>query len=458
MLTCAQFDAHLTQACGQNRSARLKLIDEYDNVRRRDGISVADNYLKNKVAVAGAIRKIIETIKRLKDESAVEKLDSLLIDNNEEEIILISKLLCSKKIEDAIQDQELDENKIREIATSSKTKRDPTKPLRVRADLRKLMKQGVTTINLALRVVGKNGSQITTDYELRQRNIEKKQHINYGKRTFLNNGENKFSLIQMMMSAQKRKKAEIVTILKGLELHAKNSGLTWIFITLTAPPKMHPGSIYWDGTMPNDTNKWLGNAFKRALARLRTKKIYLSGFRVVHPHDDSCPHWHLLIFTNQSDIQIIEEKFRFQPEWKSSVGLKIEVNNGQTSASGYCLNSVINTVSSVEELTGDLANYDVWKSKFVIRSFSWFGLPKIKLWRDFRSLKMCPTEPLLAKLWQACNAGDGKSFIELSGGINIMQKDRPILSQTISQKSTKTIRFTIKNSGKYFDFILNKYK
>ncbi|WP_190274074.1 replication endonuclease [Gallionella capsiferriformans] len=249
---------------------------------------------------------------------------------------------------------------------------------------------------------------------------------------------------------------------KGLENYAKAEGLSWAFLTLTAPPQMHPnptaGKNTWNGTTPDQAHAWISQAYKNAKERLRKKEIVLSGVRVVEPHQDGCPHWHLLVFAHPTEMQAIEASFRYQPEWKSEQGMKFVLDNGRATASTYLFKYVLKTINSVEKLEGELATVDSWRSTWGIRAFEFIGMPAQGMWRNLRATKECPTEPLVADMWRAANRGDACAFIGLNGGLNIKRRQRPVHTKIETTDNSKTIVFNLTDTGESIRIKSEKWK
>jgi len=65
------------------------------------------------------------------------------------------------------------------------------------------------------------------------------------------------------------------------------------------PPEFHPnpmnGPSVWNDASPLQANSALFEAWKNVLQRLDREKISITGLRVVEPHQDAYPHWHVWI-------------------------------------------------------------------------------------------------------------------------------------------------------------------
>jgi hypothetical protein len=408
------------------------------------------------------IHRLTDAMVVLKDNAAVAKIKTVLLCGDDAQIIHVDSLLNKKKIRDAIRAQGMDESRIREL--SAAMYESPDEPRRhhcIRRRLRTKVKQAVATLNMTLGVIGKGGHNHVTPFELTLRNQQKVSWMKFGESVTLNRNGEEVSMLAVMKSSSKKKLAEIYALTKGLESYATEAGLSWAFMTLTAPPRMHPnpavGKNQWDGTNPDEAHAWIRDAYHRAEARLRKKGVVISGLRVVEPHKDGCPHWHALIFAHANDMATIDATFRQQVEWETERSLKFVLGNGCATAASYCFKYILTTVNSIETQSGEVGRIDAWRSTWGIRSFQWFGMPRVQLWRNLRAIKDCPTDALLAGLWRAAHRGDGHAFIGLSGGLNVKSRNRTVASKTTHCGQMKTISFNIRTTGECIKFDTEKW-
>lgn len=408
------------------------------------------------------IHRLASASAQLKDKAASDKIKSVMLNGDDAEIIRIESLLDDKKIKKAIRAQCMDEDRIRELASHYQDRDDPTRHLRVRKYLRREIKQSVAILNMTLGLIGRDGYNHITPHELDLRNQQKARWAQFGESITLNRGKEQVNMLTVMQAASIKKLAEVYTLVKGLESYAKAAGLSWAFITLTAPPRMHSnpsnGQNTWDGSTPAQAHEWIHQAFHRTESRLRKQNIIISGLRVVESHRDGCPHWHVLVFAHKNDMATIEATFRQQPEWKAEHGMKFIEGDGRATAASYCFKYILKTINSIEKLSGEVGAMDAWRSTWCIRGFQWIGMPRIQLWRDLRAVKECPADPLLAGLWRAAHRGDGHAFIGLAGGLNVKNKSRPVTSKTTGDTKTKRIEFILQDTGEAIRFDFAKWQ
>lgn len=413
--------------------------------------------------VVEQIYNLSNILQKIKDPAAADRISEIIHGGDDEQIKKVGAQLGSERIKKAVQMQTMDEEQICRIAQPYCTRKNPTGHLKARKHLRKEAKQGTALLNMNLGLVGHDGHHHATPHELKMRNDQKGRWRKFGESVTLQRGEEEISMLDVMKSAGEKKLAETLTLTKGLENYAKATGLTWAFITLTAPARMHPnpanGKSSWDGTTPDQAHNWIKDAAKRAVSRLLKKGIVISGLRVVESHLDGCPHWHLLVFAPPDQMPLIEAAYNFQPEWKSAPGMTFVLNDGTASAVSYIFKYITKTINSIEMIAGEAGFVDAWRSTWGIRAFAFFGMPPISLWRDFRAVKECPpTEPLIAEMWRAAHSGDGHAFIRLNGGLNVARKDRPVISRTTGDDKTKTIEFILQDTAESIRFDFMKWQ
>ena len=212
---------------------------------------------------------------------------------------------------------------------------------------------------------------------------------------------------------------ELMTRIRGAEEYADASGHVGLFVTLTCPSAMHAmtqGSggrpiknKRYDGkTTPRDAQMWLRAQWARARATLARAGVKLYGVRVAEPHHDGTPHWHALLWAeNTQAAATVEAVIRSQ--WLKEYGAesgalanRVNIKRMEAGgAAGYVAKYVAKSVghhalpdhqdnAQGELLTvdcGDVPGYrrvDAWASTWGIRQFQFVGLPPVTVWRELR--------------------------------------------------------------------------
>ncbi len=124
-------------------------------------------------------------------------------------------------------------------------------------------------------------------------------------------------VVDSSMSNPRLRRTELMVRLSGFEKIADELGHQGVFLTLTTPSKYHayhskpcqPNSKY-QNLSPLDGQRHLNILWQRARAKLKRNNIEIYGFRIVEPHHDGTPHWHLLLFSAQENISPLLDTLR----------------------------------------------------------------------------------------------------------------------------------------------------
>lgn len=99
---------------------------------------------------------------------------------------------------------------------------------------------------------------------------------------------------------------------------AQEKQLATGMLTLTLEPEWHPnpshGQNSWNGASPREAHQSLAQRWQAILRDLDRLNIGISGLRVVEPHKDGCPHWHVwLLYRPEAEQRILETVMRYFP-------------------------------------------------------------------------------------------------------------------------------------------------
>jgi hypothetical protein len=109
------------------------------------------------------------------------------------------------------------------------------------------------------------------------------------------------------------RRCELMVRMRGFEDIANEQGLAGEFYTITAPSRYHAvhskgGFVgQWNGCNPQDTQRYLCNVWAKCRAAISRAGIHIFGFRVVEPHHDGTPHWHMLLFMRPQDVDTVRD-------------------------------------------------------------------------------------------------------------------------------------------------------
>jgi hypothetical protein len=271
-------------------------------------------------------------------------------------------------------------------------------------------------------------------------------------------------LIARGMANPKNRRNELMCRVFGFETIANQLGHIADFMTLTCPSRMHarlsksgePNPKY-DGTTPAEAQRYLTKVWSRIRAKLKRDGIEIYGFRVAEPHQDGTPHWHLLVFSEESQIENIRAIFaHYALEENGNEQGALEhrftykpIDKTKGSAIGYIAKYVSKNIDgyAIEQDENGLDAKDsanrvtAWASTWGIRQFQQFGGVPVTLWRELRKVKISTPEGILTEAFEAADSGNWSRFLEVLGGPAPHRKDLPI--QLVKEESNEV--------GKYGD-------
>ena len=125
--------------------------------------------------------------------------------------------------------------------------------------------------------------------------------------------------VNASVSNKEVRRAELMARMRGFENMAIENGYVGEFLTVTAPSKYHSfkknrkkknkaySNKNYEGASPRDTQAYLCKQWAKARAKLARKNIEMFGFRVVEPHHDGTPHWHMLLFFKPEQVELARQ-------------------------------------------------------------------------------------------------------------------------------------------------------
>lgn len=224
------------------------------------------------------------------------------------------------------------------------------------------------------------------------------------------------------------RRGELMTRIRGFEEIAKDFGHVGFFVTLTAPSKYHavssvkgtanPRYVEAGSPTPRDAQRYLCGVWACIRSALDRAGIEMYGFRIAEPHHDGCPHWHLLLFVDPSQLRQAEGIFRHYAlaedgEEPGAQKNRIKIVNIEAgkggSAAGYIAKYVAKNIDghaldgqTVTEngktyvvLPDILGNEEIipaqrvslWAQTWGIRQFQQIGGAPVGVWRELRRVE-----------------------------------------------------------------------
>ncbi|MBL8498629.1 MAG: replication endonuclease, partial [Nitrosomonas sp.] len=175
----------------------------------------------------------------------------------------------------------------------------------------------IENISRNLGLVSRLRGTYASDYTIHVKRKQKERNREYLASTFVGNqnGET-FSLLNLAersVSNPAVRRAELMTRIRGFEMVAEHLGHVGEFYTLTTPSRMHAclhagaDNPRHDGTSILEAHQYLTHLWTLIRAEFDRKEIRPYGFRVVEPHHDGTPHWHLMLFMPEQHCQMVRK-------------------------------------------------------------------------------------------------------------------------------------------------------
>ena len=243
------------------------------------------------------------------------------------------------------------------------------------------------------------------------------------------------------------RRRELMTRMRGFEELAKLEGLAGDFYTLTAPSRYHSmqhngrRNNKYCGASPRETQQYLCKVWARTRAAWKRAGIRVFGFRVVEPHHDATPHWHLLLFMHPCDIDQARDIFCYHARREDSAELKgseamnrarfhVEpIDPAKGSATGYIAKYISKNIDGFaldgekddetgEDLKEMSLRVSAWASRWSIRQFQQIGGAPVTVYRELRRLgdRELVLHPELEIARQAANGGEWDNYVLAQGG------------------------------------------
>lgn len=251
------------------------------------------------------------------------------------------------------------------------------------------------------------------------------------------------------MANPKNRRNELMCRIHGFETIANELGHVGEFLTIPCPSKMHARQAKsnrpnpkFDGTPPNQAQRYLSQVWARIRAKLKRDNIEGYGFRVAEPHQDGTPHWHILLFADQRHIEPIRQIFQHyaldtdgdEEGAKQHRFTYKSIDKSKGSAIGYIAKYTSKNIDAhaidLDEagLNAKEPSHRViaWASTWGIRQFQQFGGVPVTIWRELRRNNQQTPQGILTHAFEAADKGDLAEFLKLQGGAAPLRKDFPI--------------------------------
>ncbi|MGR8981778.1 MAG: replication endonuclease [Gammaproteobacteria bacterium] len=307
--------------------------------------------------------------------------------------------------------------------------------------IRNLRLRTLEEIARNIELVSRCRSTYASDYVIKLKRQQKEKNRLYLESTFVSNenGES-YSLQELAdrsVSNPAIRRAELMVRIKGFEMVAGLLGHVGEFYTLTVPSRMHAclhngeSNPRYDGPSPQKAQEYLTHLWSLIRSELHRRKIQPYGFRVVEPHHDGTPHWHLLLFMPPEHRETVREVMRNyaladsgnEPGAQIHRFKAIAIDPSQGTATGYIAKYIAKNIDGYaleQDLYGNDAleaaeRITAWANTWGIRQFQQIGGPSVTVWRQLRKMEKNDDEELEV-IRQTATASDWAAFMMAMGG------------------------------------------
>ena len=312
-------------------------------------------------------------------------------------------------------------------------------------------------------------------------------------------------LAELGLANPDHRRAELMLRIRDTENEAQRLRHQGMFYTLTCPSRYHPvvsrnsrRNAKYDGSTPRQAQQHLQQLWARARAQLAREELAVYGIRIVEPHHDGTPHWHLLLWMAPEHQQRVTEVLQQYAEEESPEELIDRFGNKTTArfkavtidpkkgtAAGYIAKYISKNINGKQFMEADRYDHsmtdsapriEAWAATWGIRQFQFLGLPSVTVWREVRRLSekqeqqlrdweaATRPEPTAAERFhairRAANAGNWAAFLRLMGGPCTPRKLQPVKPWRITAQDptgdgishgTGEVRQSIDVAGRYGD-------
>ena len=245
------------------------------------------------------------------------------------------------------------------------------------------------------------------------------------------------------------RRAAMMVCVRGLQDHAQERGFVGVFLTLTCPSRMHPRASQsgernpnYDGTSPRAAQTYLARkVWNHATRKLGHQCIEPGrnyfGLRIVEPHHDGTPHWHLLAFVDPAHEATFLDTLRDyalrdagqEPGAQAHRFTVERIDPSKGDAAAYVAKYIAKGIGAFG-VGGDLeiraratssaariVAYAIWG----IRQFQFFGVGAITHYRELYRLDRLPgaVEASVGALWIAARESDYARFLSARNAHNV---------------------------------------
>lgn len=250
------------------------------------------------------------------------------------------------------------------------------------------------------------------------------------------------------------RRMELMSTIAGIEKYAASQKHVGMFLTITTPSKYHPTRVIgkgdnekvqlnhkWDDEAysPKDGQLYLCNIWSKMRTAFKDNKLSIYGMRVVEPHHDGTPHWHMMLFCERRQRQqIIDIMRRYalkeDSDERGAAKYRFECKHlNKGGAAGYIAKYIAKNIDGYalegerdhetgELLTESAAAVTAWAATWRIPQFRPIGIPSMGAYRECRRIRFISLaesfDEMVEAVRHAADEGDFAAYIAAQGGTN----------------------------------------
>lgn len=324
-----------------------------------------------------------------------------------------------------------------------------------RRQLRKSVGRQVEGAAINLGMVSKRAGIYVSDETVARRKGQRRRNAALLETIIAQNEEGQeYTLSQLSalgVSNPEIRRMELMTRMAGFDTYAKLHNHAAVFYTITAPSRFHavhshgkPNEKY-SKESPREAQAHLCKGWALSRSVLAKEGIRVYGFRVVEPHHDGTPHWHMVLFMQPANVKRVREVLRHYAlrEDGDEFGAAMHrfkseaIDRKKGSAVGYLAKYISKNINGkgLEDeadfeggsVSGNCGRVDAWAACWGIRQFQQIGGAGVGVWRELRRVGGADGDDggsdLRAGLVDAADMGDWAGFTSLMGGAFAMRKE-----------------------------------
>ena len=271
------------------------------------------------------------------------------------------------------------------------------------------------------------------------------------------------SKVMASISNPEIRRMELMNTIAGIERYAASVGDVGMFITITTPSKYHPTRQVGKGEnktvqlnhcwndeayTPKDGQRYLCGIWSKMRTAFKDNDLQVYGMRVVEPHHDATPHWHMMLFCKRSQRkQIIDIMRRYAMKEdgneRGAARNRFEAKHlNKGGAAGYIAKYIAKNIDGyaldgqLDKDTGkplkDTASaVTAWASTWRIPQFKPIGIPTMGAYRELRKLPRGVSiandfDERVEAARAAADEGEFDFYIAAQGGANVRRDDQTV--------------------------------